>query len=117
MAERRQVAVHRALPNQVVTLCCRSLLQLSDKSSQVGDRAEVPRAIERHLAGSEQIRDGFGMKTREIPRDHVRTCRTMMDLDCSKILQNTGFRGAGAPPQKQAEYRAKWIMVFYRDKE
>src|SRR5262245_11660780 len=117
MAERWQAAVHCPLPNQFITPCCRSSFQLCDTCRQVGDRAEVPGTIKCHLTRSEQIRDRLGMKTCKIPRDHVRTCGTMMDLDRAKILQNSGFRRADASPQKQAEYRAKWIRAFEGDKK
>ena len=93
MAEGRQASCYGALPNEVVPPAGRNTFELLHKIRHIGDGSKVPRAIESHLRGREQIRHRSCMEGRKISGNHIGPGRAMMNLYRAESLENASFGG------------------------
>src|SRR5688572_4469569 len=97
MAKGRQSTLFETFADEFVPPACVGTLQPANEGRQVCDRAEVSCAVECHLAGDEQIGGGSCMEGRKVSGNHVRSCRTVMNLYRARHCQDFRLRYAYRP--------------------
>src|SRR5690242_10986914 len=91
MTKGRQASGQHLLANALTALLEIQRLELLNEVRHVVDRAEVSRAVERHLRSDEEVDDGERVQRRHVARHHTRTGGPVMNLNRAHAFENFSF--------------------------
>src|SRR5687768_14426815 len=107
MPESRETPVRNSIADCRISSGRSKALQFTDEHGHVADGAKMTGAVQRHLAGREEVGNRLRVQTRQVSGHHVRSRRAVMDLNRAEPVEDSGFNIAHGAPEKQAEKDSK----------